>query len=57
MVARGNDLGQDRSDIQYAVKELSRNMAQPRKNDWAKLKTLARDLVGRTRVVQKFEYQ
>ena len=57
MVARANYLGEDRSDIQYAVKELSRNMSQPRENDWANLKRLARYLVNRTRVVQKFEYQ
>ena len=29
-VARGNFMSQDRSDIQYAVKELSRSMSAPR---------------------------
>ena len=41
-VARGNYLSQDRSDIQYAVKELSRKMSKPMQSDWQKLKRLAR---------------
>ena len=57
LVARGNYLTQDRSDIQYAVKELSRAMASPTVGDWKSLKRLARYLVDRTRVKVKFEYQ
>ena len=57
MVARGNYLTQDRSDIQYAVKELSRAMACPTIGDWKNLKRLARYLVDRTRVRVRLEYQ
>ncbi len=42
LVARGVYLSQDRSDIQYAVKELSRKMSKPIKADVEKLKHLAR---------------
>ena len=49
-VARGNFMSQDRSDIQYAVKELSRGMAAPTRRELRKLKRLARDLSGAQRV-------
>ena len=57
MVARGNYLGQDRSDIQYAVKELSRGMSAPTEVDWSTLKRFARYLLDKTRIVTLFEYQ
>ena len=57
MVARANYLGQDRSDIQYSVKELSRNMSSPSKADWEKLRRLARYLVDKTRIVVTHQYQ
>ena len=57
MVARGNYLGQDRSDIQFAVKELSRGMSNPTKGGWSALKRLARYLSNKTRIVTKYEYQ
>ena len=57
LVARGNYLSQDRSDIQFAVKELSRTMSNPTVTCWEKLKRLARYLIGRTRTVQTFSYQ
>ena len=37
LTARGNYLAQDRSDIRFAVKELSRRMARPRRRDWRRL--------------------
>ena len=46
IVARGNYLCQDRSDIRFAVKELSRHMSAPRVQDWAKLKKLGKYLVS-----------
>ena len=55
--ARGLYLSQDRTDIGYAVKELSRRMANPRKMAQEKLKRLARYLVGRERMVVDFRYQ
>ncbi len=34
IVARGNYMSIDRSDIRFAVKELARRMAKPRNNDY-----------------------
>ena len=56
-VARANYLAQDRCDIQYAVKELSRSMSKPTKGCWDKLKRLGRYLIGKSRSVQMFPYQ
>ena len=56
-VARGNNLSQDRTDIRFAVKDLSRGMSQPRGRDMTAMGRLARYLIGRTRVVQKFVKQ
>ena len=44
-VARGNYLSQDRSAIQYAVKELSRGMSRPTVEHEEGFKRLARYLV------------
>ena len=55
LVARANYLSQDRSDIQYAVKELSRGMSQPTLGDWQGLKRLGRYLVNKERVIVKFD--
>ena len=57
MTARLNYLGQDRSDIQYAVKELSSKMANPDEDDMGKLKKVVRYLKGRPRYRTLFEYQ
>ena len=57
LVARANYLCQDRSDIQFAVKELCRGMSEPTHGNWLALKRLGRYLIGRTRVTIKFNYQ
>ena len=57
LVARANCLSQDKSDIQYAVKELSRTMSSPTVGCWERLKRLGRYLLVRTRVAQSFPYQ
>ena len=57
MTARANYLAQDRSDIQFAVKELCSKMSKPNSRDTIALKRLGRYLVGRTRITHKFEYQ
>ena len=57
MVARGNYLAQDRCDIQYAIKELSRGMQNPSKAHVKALKRLGRYLIGRTRYVILFRRQ
>ena len=56
-VARGNYLAQDRSDIGFAVKELSRRMSEPTEADWEALKKLGRYLVDKSRCIVKFPYQ
>ena len=45
LAARCNYLGQDRVDLQYACKEVSRRMAKPRCHDWQLLKRIGRYLV------------
>ena len=56
-VARANYLGQDRGDIAFAVKELSRRMSRPTEADWEAFKRLGRYLVDKRRYVVKFGYQ
>ena len=48
VAARGNYLCQDRSAIQFSVKELCRAMSAPKDDDWNKLKRLGRYLVGKS---------
>ena len=57
LVARGNYLAQDRSDIGFAVKELCRSMSDPSEGDWTALNRLGRYLCGKERVVIKYPYQ
>ena len=57
LVARANYLAQDRVDIQYAVKELTRRMSCPDTHDMIALKRLGRYLVGCPRVVTKYPTQ
>ena len=57
LVARGNYLSQDRSDIRFAVKELARRMSKPRKTDMKGLIHLGKYLLGRPRVVNEYRYQ
>ena len=55
--ARASYVSQDRSDIQYAVKELCRRMSAPTNGDLKKLKRLGRYLVGKPRAVALFPWQ
>lgn len=57
LVARGLYLSQDRSDICYAVKELSRRMSDPTASDWESLKRLGRYLVDKRRYKVYYHYQ
>jgi len=50
-------LGQDRTDIQYAVKELSRKMSCPNEDDFGRLKKVVRYLKGAPRFRNIFIYQ
>ena len=47
----------DCPDIQFPIKESSRDMARPTRGSWAKLKKVVRYLVGRRRVVWHFGWQ
>ena len=57
LAARANYLAQDRSDIQYAAKEICRGMARPTRGNLRDLRRLGRYLVGEPRVVWRFEWQ
>ena len=52
--ARMNYLGQDRSDIQYGVKEICLGMSKPSVGGKAKIKRMVRYLVGAKRLVWKY---
>jgi hypothetical protein len=57
LAARANYLAMDRPDIQYAIKEICRGMATPRKRHWRMLKRLARYLKGKPRTVFEYKWQ
>ena len=45
MAAKMNYLGQDRSEIRFAVKELGQEMSNANQGSWLKLKRLLRYLI------------
>ena len=55
--ARANFLSIERSDIQYAAKEICRRMSKPRVGDWHRLKRLGRYLLGKPRAIQCYNWQ
>ena len=57
MVARLNYLTQDAPDLQYPSKEVSREMARPKKGAWAKLKKIVRYMLGRKAVLWQYHWQ
>ena len=57
VTARANYLSQDRLDIKYPVKELSRWQCQPRRKDARRLTRLGKYLIGRERYVTNYPYQ
>ena len=57
VVARGNYLSIDRSDIRFAIKELARRMSKPRNIDYQQLVHFGRYLRGKMRVVNQYRYQ
>ena len=56
LAARANYMTLDRSDTQFAVKEMCRGMAKPTLVNWRQLKRLARYLKGRARAVSRFPF-
>jgi hypothetical protein len=57
LAARMNYLAQDSPDLQFAAKEVCRDMARPSRSSWRKLKVLARFLLERETVIWKFAWQ
>jgi hypothetical protein len=57
IAARMNYLAQDCPDIQFATKEVCREMAKPTFGSWAKAKRVARYLLERETVVFEFKWQ
>ena len=57
LTARANYLAQDRADIQFATKELCREMSIPKMRSWEALKRLGRYLLDNPRSVLYFRRQ
>lgn len=57
IVAIINFLAADRAELQFASKECSRRMSNPRLMDWGNVKRIGRYLLGRPRAVQWFYWQ
>jgi hypothetical protein len=57
LAARVNSLAQDAPEIQFAAKEVCRDMARPSQGTWRKLKILARFILEREAVLWTFEWQ
>ena len=56
-IARANYLAQDRSDIQFTVKELARSMSAPTRGSWKGLVKLGKYLKGHSRSGYLYAYQ
>ena len=57
VAARGSYLGQDRMDMQFAAKEVSRFTSKPEEQDWSSANRLARYLRDDKRVVIEYKFQ
>ena len=57
LAARANYLAADRTDVQYAVKEICRGMVEPMKLHLGRLRRLGRYLLGRPRAVWRYTWQ
>ena len=57
VTARLNYYALDRPDLLFAAKECSRSMAKPVNKDWAKVKRVARYLVGARDLAHHFRWQ
>jgi hypothetical protein len=55
LAARSNYLFSDRFDIQHASKEISRDMAKPKKGSWKKVERLGRYLLRYPRLIWQYE--
>ncbi len=50
-------MGQDRADVQFAAKDISRFMSKPKEQDWKSAKRLARYLKDNMRMVIECHFQ
>ena len=50
-------MAQDRADIQYSSKDISRWMAVPRRGDWELLRRMGRYLLGKPRATIFYQWQ
>ena len=57
LAARANFLSLDCPDLQFPVKDVSREMANPKAGSWKGMKKIARYLINRKRVVWQFKWQ
>ena len=57
VIATGNYISADRPDIQYAVKECSKSMANPNSDRRVGLKKLTKYLARKWRVKQMFRWE
>ena len=57
LVARANFVAADRPDLQFAVKELARDMANPKLSSWPALLRFGKYLKRRPRCVINYHYQ
>ena len=57
IAARANYLALDRPDIQYAVKETCRGMANPTRGDLRRLRRIGRYLIDKPRLIFEYKYQ
>lgn len=57
IAARLNFLSQDCPDLQFPVKQGTREMVKPNNGSWAKVKKIARYLVNRKDVIWQFNWQ
>ena len=57
VAARGNYLGADRPDVQFAVKEACRDMSAPTQRSLWRMRRVVRYLVGAPRLVWKYQWQ
>ena len=57
LAARLNFMSLDCPDLQFPIKQCSRDMANPKNESWRSIKKVARYLVGRKKVVWRFWWQ
>ena len=57
LAARFNFLSQDCPDLQFPIKQCSRDMANPLRGSWKKMKKIARYLLAREKIVWDFKWQ